>query len=142
VPVVALDRADTGARVAGRTDLRRHRREQVLLLDEFAQVVAEEGRRQSVARNTGDLDVMHRQHHRARAAALRERGTHRGQLPHIAPAAAELGGHRRGQCPDSLQGGQRFRRKSRLSINVIGMPGRNFGRDRAHLVQELGSHGR
>jgi len=42
-----------------------------------------------VARDARDLDVVHRQHHAARAAALRERHAHLGELDHARATAAE-----------------------------------------------------
>ena len=65
-----------------------------------------------------DLDVVHREHHRARAAGLRERRAKRRELAHAAARAAELARNRRRHELRLLEGLYRLAREARLRVDV------------------------
>ena len=72
--VARFDRADARARVAQGADLRRDRRQQHAAARPGRAGTRWKNALPAVARDAGDLDVVHRQHHRAGAARLRQRG--------------------------------------------------------------------
>ena len=93
-------------------------RDEQLPFDDSSRYVAKEGRRQPVARDARDLDVVHRQHHAARAAALGERRAHVGELLHAVARAAELdrdGGGKQLRLPQRVE---RLMGKTRLGVDV------------------------
>jgi len=64
-----------------------------LLIDQLAQVAAEERRRLSVVHDAGDLDLVHGVHHCGRRAVLTEHLTYPAHLGLAESHAAVLNGH-------------------------------------------------
>ena len=118
--------------------LRRHRGQQVLAPHQVAQVVAEERAFQAVARDAGDLDVVHGQHHGAGARTTCASVAHScDSCSIVQPGAAELARHRGRQHAILAQRGQCFDREACLRIDVGGLRGRNPGGNLAHRFEEL-----
>ena len=113
------DAGDRAAHVAPGPDLRRRGGDQSLLRDEVAQVLLEPVAAVEVPDDAGDLDLMHREDHRARPAALAEDETGSGNLVHSHTAAAELRRDERRQRLGLAQRVDRLVREASFAIDLV-----------------------
>ena len=74
-----------------------------------------------MAHEASDLDVMHGQDHRTRAAALGEGGAQLGKLPHRAAKSTQLRRNGCGKRADLFQRCERLAREAGLAVNVTGV---------------------
>ena len=100
-------------------------------------------------RDAGDLDVVHRQHHAAGSAALRERRTQFSQLAHAAAQPPQFPWHGRRQRLDFTQRRQALSGEAAAGIDIRRVFGRYADReplDRGQQSREFfarsGTHGR
>jgi len=86
-----------------------------------------------------DLDVMHGEHHGARAAGAGERGAHGCELTHAATQSAQRSRYRGGQGPRLFQRVDSLGREARLPVDLIGVLGGNIDYLGSNCVNEFQS---
>ena len=139
--LLASNGADGGAGITPNANLRGDRGKEQLLIGNAPKVPFEEGAPAGVAGDTGDLDMVHRQDHGARATRLTDYGARLGQVTHGGTHAAQL---RRdeGREEPSLPGrGNGFRGEPPLAVNGLGKRGGDLPGDGTGAVEEVGAGG-
>ncbi len=126
-----FDAGDRAAHVAAGADLGGHGGDQPLFGDEIAQVALEPWGIVEVANDRGHLDLVHRKHHRARAAPLAElEARSRDRLERDA-VSAKLGGDEGGKRLLRAQSRDRLGGKASVAIDRTGVWRRDLIGDHA-----------